>query len=62
MNTTVESPVVKTGHHHFRFHLPHRHLSFVFGNDWFALKAEASAPLFRVADRVHSAPVELPNA
>ena len=30
----------------FRFHLPHRHLSSVFGNDWFALKAEAFARFF----------------
>ncbi len=40
--------------HYFRFHLPHGHLSRVFGNDWFALKAEAFArffgtPLFLVA-------------
>ena len=34
------------GHHHFRFHLPHRHLTSVFGNDWFALKAEAFARFF----------------
>ena len=33
-------------HHHFRFHLPHRHLTSVFGNDWFALKAEAFARFF----------------
>lgn len=33
-------------HHHFRFHLPHRHLGAVFGNDWFALKAEAFARFF----------------
>lgn len=32
--------------HHFRFHLPHRHLTSVFGNDWFALKAEAFARFF----------------
>ncbi len=32
--------------HHFRFHLPHLHLSSVFGNDWFALKAEAFARFF----------------
>lgn len=31
---------------HFRFHVPHRHLSSVFGNDWFALKAEAFARFF----------------
>jgi uncharacterized membrane protein len=29
-----------------RFHLPHRHLASVFGNDWFALKAEAFARFF----------------
>jgi len=33
-------------HHHFRFHLPHVHLTSVFGNDWFALKAEAFARFF----------------
>ncbi len=32
--------------HHFRFHFPHRHLSSTFGNDWFALKAEAFARFF----------------
>jgi len=32
--------------HHFRFHLPFRHLSSVFGDDWFALKAEAFARFF----------------
>lgn len=30
----------------FRFHLPHVHLNSVFGNDWFALKAEAFARFF----------------
>ena len=43
--------------HHFRFHVPHVHLSSVFGNDWFALKAEAFArffgtPVFLVAQTV----------
>ena len=32
--------------HFFRFHLPHAHLSPVFGSDWFALKAEAFARFF----------------
>src|SRR5271163_4540392 len=32
--------------HHFRFHFPHVHLTPVFGNDWFALKAEAFARFF----------------
>jgi len=41
----------------FRFHLPHRHLTSVFGDDWFALKAEQFArffgtPLFLVAQTV----------
>ena len=43
MNTRV-TPPVEGGH--LRFHLPHRHLSPVFGNDWFALKAEAFARFF----------------
>src|SRR5580704_8896814 len=43
--------------HHFRFHLPHMHLTSVFGGDWFALKAEAFArffgtPVFLVAQTV----------
>ena len=33
-------------HHHLRFHLPHVHLARTFGNDWFALKAEAFARFF----------------
>jgi len=31
---------------HFRFHIPTFHLDSVFGNDWFALKAEAFARFF----------------
>ena len=31
---------------HLRFHAPHAHLAPVFGNDWFALKAEAFARFF----------------
>lgn len=43
--------------HYFRFHLPHVHLSSVFGDDWFALKAEAFArffgtPVFLVAQTI----------
>ena len=30
----------------FRFHLPHLHLNSVFGDDWFALKAESFARFF----------------
>jgi uncharacterized membrane protein len=41
----------------YRFHLPHAHLSSPFGDDWFALKAEAFArffgtPLFLIAQTV----------
>jgi uncharacterized membrane protein len=32
--------------HFFRFHQRHTHLSSVFGNDWFALKAEGFARFF----------------
>ena len=32
--------------HYFRFHHPHKHLSSVYGDDWFALKAEAFARFF----------------
>ena len=32
--------------HYFRFHMPHLHLGSVFGDDWFALKAEAFARFF----------------
>ncbi|MGO8737635.1 DUF1003 domain-containing protein [Rhodoblastus sp.] len=31
---------------HWRFHIPHSHLSSVFGDDWFALKAEGFARFF----------------
>lgn len=30
----------------FRFHFPHLHLHSVFGDDWFALKAESFARFF----------------
>ena len=32
--------------HFYRFHFPHVHLHSVFGDDWFALKAEAFARFF----------------
>jgi uncharacterized membrane protein len=36
-----------TGYKHFfRFHLPHSHLHSLYGDDWFALKAEAFARFF----------------
>jgi uncharacterized membrane protein len=48
------SPASDTPNHYFRFHIPHLHLDSVFGDDWFALKAEAFAryfgtPVFLVA-------------
>jgi uncharacterized membrane protein len=49
---TVETPSApsapdhKSNPHHLRYHLPHLHLGPVFGNDWFALKAEAFARFF----------------
>jgi uncharacterized membrane protein len=36
----------KNKQHHLRFHLPYVHLSSVFGDDWFALKAERFARFF----------------
>ena len=37
---------IKDKNHHLRFHLPFSHLSSVFGDDWFSLKAEAFARFF----------------
>lgn len=47
------SPVAQS-ENHWRFHVPHLHLLSVYGDDWFALRAEAFArffgtPLFLVA-------------
>jgi uncharacterized membrane protein len=36
----------KAEHWHYRFHRPHLHLQSVFGDDWFALKAEQFARFF----------------
>ncbi|MFM0557742.1 DUF1003 domain-containing protein [Paraburkholderia sediminicola] len=36
----------QTGDDYYRFHLPHAHLNSVFGNDWFAIKAENFARFF----------------
>jgi uncharacterized membrane protein len=47
--TAVDSGASTTNqqrNHYFRFHLPHMHLASVFGDDWFALKAEAFARFF----------------
>lgn len=49
-STAASDPASTASHrstnHHFRFHLPHLHLAPVFGDDWFALKAEAFARFF----------------
>jgi uncharacterized membrane protein len=37
---------IEDSDYHLRFQLPHAHLSRVFGNDWFALKAERFARFF----------------
>lgn len=39
-------PLAQRARSFLRFHLPHSHLSSVFGDDWFALKAEAFARFF----------------
>ncbi len=46
MNPSALSPAEEARLRHYRFHLPHRHLNSAFGNDWFALKAEAFARFF----------------
>lgn len=59
-NTSVQSAAEHSAvrqHEFYRFHLPHSHLASVFGDDWFALKAEAFArffgtPTFLVAQTV----------
>ena len=55
--TTNCPPAPDAPDDYFRFHLPHRHLGPVFGEDWFSLKAEAFArffgtPVFLVAQTV----------
>jgi uncharacterized membrane protein len=57
MPTESTSTPAASSRHHFRFHLPHVHLSSAFGDDWFALKAEAFArffgtPFFLVAQTI----------
>ena len=44
-NPTGKSNAVER-RHSYRFHAPHLHLQSVFGDDWFALKAEAFARFF----------------
>jgi uncharacterized membrane protein len=45
MESDPPSPTA-AGKSHLRFHAPHLHLAPVFGNDWFALRAEAFARFF----------------
>jgi uncharacterized membrane protein len=42
----VDSNGAVTQQKFYRFHVPHLHLGSVFGDDWFALKAEAFARFF----------------
>src|ERR1700757_3820999 len=57
-DSKISNPVpAANAENYFRYHLPHHHLSPVFGNDWFALKAEGFArffgtPVFLVAQTV----------
>lgn len=44
--TSGSAPATDPADHYLRFHLPHVHLSSVFGDDWFALKAESFARFF----------------
>jgi len=51
MNDIPDQQPVQAGpagksNHYFRFHKPHVHLNSVFGNDWFALRAEGFARFF----------------
>jgi uncharacterized membrane protein len=53
----MNEPTKKGDMHFFRFHRPHMHLHSVFGDDWFALKAEAFArffgtPVFLIAQTI----------
>ncbi|PLZ02992.1 hypothetical protein CY652_08275 [Burkholderia sp. WAC0059] len=41
-----KQPSSPEGWHHLRFHLPYKHLTSTFGDDWFALKAESFARFF----------------
>lgn len=43
---SVDVSAAEAGRHALRFHLPHVHLAPVFGDDWFALKAERFARFF----------------
>jgi uncharacterized membrane protein len=44
--TTVPQDAVAAHRHHYRFHAPHAHLTSLFGNDAFAIRAERFARFF----------------
>lgn len=44
--TQPNQPGSPSEHHYFRFHLPYLHFHSVFGDDWFAVKAEQFARFF----------------
>ena len=46
MGAPLASETTRRSRHHFRFHAPHTHLSSVFGDDWFAVRAEGFARFF----------------
>lgn len=46
LKTSTPASATESQKDYYRFHLPHIHLGSVFGNDWFALKAEAFARFF----------------
>jgi len=46
MPTTAPVPSTASFRHSFRFHAPYLHLHSVFGDDWFALRAEGFARWF----------------
>ena len=57
MDASLAGERAKPSGHHFRFHTPYAHLSSVFGDDWFAIRAEGFArffgtPLFLVGQTI----------
>ena len=46
MTTSYTKLAADSSKHHYRFHEPHKHLDSIYGNDWFALKAEKFARFF----------------
>ena len=46
MNASTVNGAEGSSRHHFRFHAPHAHLASVFGDDWFAIRAEGFARFF----------------